>query len=340
MATLNKVGRAIRLEDGAGGAAMGAFLKRTVLSTFSLRSAGTVGLDDMDDGATVTPGKGELVFTTDSYTVSPIFFPGGNIGKLAACGTINDLAVMGARPRALSLGSVIEEGFLEDEYVKILRSMDEISRLTKTAIICGDTKVVQKGSLDGLILNTAGIGFAEKVIVDSKIKDGDAILVSGPVGSHGVTIMNLRQKLGLEGLKSDCKPVLEEMGALQKVTGVHAAKDPTRGGLAAALNEFASSSRIGIEVSENEIPVEETVKAACEMLGVDPLALACEGRVVVAVPQEKAGRALSALKRFNKKAAIIGRATSDNKGRVILETSIGAKRILEMPLSDPVPRIC
>lgn len=334
-------GKIIRLEDGAGGAAMGAFLKRTVLSIFRVRSAGTVGLDDMDDGATVTMGKGELVFTTDSYTVSPIFFPGGNIGKLAACGTINDLAVMGAIPKALSLGSVIEEGFPEADYVKILRSLDEVSVATRTAVICGDTKVVQKGSLDGIILNTAGIGFAKNVIVDSKIRDGDAIIVSGPVGSHGVTIMNLRQKLGLEGLKSDCKPVLEEMVALQKVTrSVHAAKDPTRGGLAAALNEFASSSRIGIEVSEREIPVEETVKAACEMLGVDPFALACEGRVVVAVPGEKAEAVLKALKRFNKKAAIIGKATSENKGKVILETSIGAKRILEMPLSDPVPRIC
>lgn len=333
--------RMIRLEDGAGGASMQAFLKRTVLSLFRIRSAGTVGLDDMDDGATVSRQKGELVFTTDSYTVSPIFFPGGNIGKLAACGTINDLAVMGATPRALSLGSVIEEGFLEEDYVKILRSMDEVSRATKTAIICGDTKVVQKGSLDGIVLNTAGIGFAKKVIVDSKIKDGDAILVSGPVGSHGVTIMNLRQRLGLEGLKSDCKPVLEEMQAVLKTTSeVHAAKDPTRGGLAAALNEFASSSKIGLEISEAYIPIEETVKAACEMLGVDPLALACEGRVAMAVPQDKAERALKALKRFNGKAAIIGTAVGENRGKVILETSIGSKRILEMPQSDPVPRIC
>lgn len=331
-------GRMIRLEDGAGGAAMQAFISRTVLSVFRLRSAGRVGLDDMDDGATVTLGKGELVFTTDSYTVSPLFFPGGNIGKLAACGTINDLAVMGATPRALSLGSVIEEGFPEEGYIRILRSLDEVSRTTKTAIICGDTKVVQKGSLDGLILNTAGIGFAKKAIVDSRIKAGDALLVSGPVGSHGVTIMNLRQKLGLEGLKSDCKPVLEEMQAVLKATKVHAAKDPTRGGLAAALNEFASSSKTGIEIRESEIPVEEPVKAACEMLGVDPLALACEGRVLLATPDGE--KALKALKRFDRKAAIIGKAVGENKGKVILETSIGAKRILEMPLSDPVPRIC
>lgn len=347
----------ITLADGAGGEKMTRLIKDYVLKHLNSNAKNIdVPLSALDDSAVVEG----VAFTTDSYTVKPLFFPGGDIGSLAVAGTVNDIAVMGASPIALSSAFVIEEGFFVDDYEKILISMKKTSRYADVPIVTGDTKVVEKGAVEKIIINTSGIGmrsktldenikeirryrrFDEKWIKDSNLKDGDKIIVSGSVGDHGIAILSFREGYGFESkIKSDVKPLNKMIEKILKVGGVVSMKDPTRGGLANTLNEFAEKSNIGIMVEEEKIPIKEDVRSACEMLGIDPLEIGNEGKAVIGVVREKAEDVLKALRKTNegKDAEIIGEATKNVKG-VVLKTVVGGRRIVETPIRDPVPRIC
>jgi hydrogenase expression/formation protein HypE len=301
-----------------------------------------------------------IIFTTDSYVVKPIFFPGGNIGSLAVSGTINDLSVMGAEPLALSLGLILEEGFLISELNKILESIGDVSKKTGIPIITGDTKVMEKGALDKICINTSGVGRKSKLLIsnieevrkyrdfqgkwplDSNLREGDKILISGSIGDHGVSILSAREGYGYETkLKSDTCPLNLMIAKTLEIGGVVAMKDPTRGGLANTLNEWSQKSGVNIEIHEDAIPIKEPVIAACEMLGIEPLNIANEGKVVFGVVAEKAKEVLEGLRmtKEGKDAAVIGEVKRGD-GTVVLNTSVGGKRIVDMPIGDPVPRIC
>ena len=327
---------------GAGGELMNRLISE-LLELFPLRSAGEVGLDDLDDGASLSLPPGEVVITTDSHVVKPLSFPGGDIGRLAASGTVNDLAVMGARPIALSLGLIIEEGFPISELKRFLSSLAEVLRGVGAALVTGDTKVMGKGEVDGLVVNTTGIGVARKLIRDSGLRPGDKIIVTGTVGDHGMAILAAREGLPVEGeIRSDVAPIWPLVERALSIGGITAMKDPTRGGLAAALNEMARKSNVGIVIRESEIPVREEVRALAEMLGISPYALACEGKALMGVSPGKAEEVLRAIREhpLGREARVIGEAIPEHRGKVILETRVGGRRYLEMPLGDPVPRIC
>jgi len=307
------------------------------------RFDGGVGLEDLDDGATIPLAEYEIVISTDSHTVDPLFFPGGDIGKISMAGTINDVSVMGARPLAISSAMVISEGFTGEELERIIQSMDKVSQETDVAIITGDTKVMEKDKLDKMIICTTGIGVAPRGEIkrDSGLKVGDKIILSGSVGDHGVSLMSYREGFGFDtDLKSDVAPVWPIVAAALEIGGVNAMKDPTRGGIANALNELASKSGVGMLIDEEKIPIKREVHAASEMLGIDPYEVANEGKVILGVNPEMADQILSAIKKtkYGKEAQIIGRISQDK--HVIMETILGGKRILEAPIADPVPRVC
>ncbi|HDI10780.1 MAG TPA: hydrogenase expression/formation protein HypE [Candidatus Acetothermia bacterium] len=328
---------------GAGGELMQRFLAEVVLPRIPLKAAGPVGLADLDDGAVLSLPEGQVVVTTDSHVVKPIFFPGGDIGKLAACGTINDLAVMGARPVALTLSLILEEGFSLSDLERILSSLAAVLKELGVALVTGDTKVMGRGDLDGIAINTTGIGVCQEPIRDAGLEPGDLIVVSGPIGDHGMALLVAREGLPVEGgVESDVAPVWPLVARALEVGGVHAMKDPTRGGLAAALNEMAHKSGVGILVQEETVPIRPQVKGMAEMLGISPFMLACEGRVVFGVSRDRAEAVLKAIREdpLGREAAIIGEVTAEYPGRVVLETRVGGKRYLEMPLGDPIPRIC
>lgn len=330
----------IKSIHGGGGRAMHELISRMVRN-IPLRSVnGGTGLNEQDDGAIIPMSGKNLVFTTDSYTINPIFFPGGDIGKLSMCGTINDMAVMGAEPVAISSAFVIEEGFSFSDLNRIVKSMGKISKIANVPIIAADTKVVEKGA--GLIINTTGIGIAGNPVADSGLKAGDKIIVSGTVGDHGIAILSEREGIKFQTkLKSDCAPLWEMISRVLGC-GIHAMKDPTRGGLASALNEIARKSKIGISIEEEKIPIRREVMAASEMVGIDPLMVANEGKVVIGVSDSDSDKVLKMLKKdkFGKDARIIGEATKDNNGRVIMKTLTGGRRIVDMPFGDPIPRVC
>ncbi|ALM75514.1 hydrogenase expression/formation protein HypE [Thermococcus barophilus] len=334
----------IKLEYGAGGELMEEFIKEFILKNLSLKSAGGVGLEALDDGATIPFGDRHIVFTIDGHTVKPLFFPGGDIGRLAVSGTVNDLAVMGAKPLALANSMIIQEGFDSGDFERILQSMDETAKEVPVPIVTGDTKVVEDKI--GIFVITAGLGVAERVITDSGAKVGDVVLVSGTVGDHGIAIMSHREGIAFETeLKSDVAPIWEVVKAVADAIGwenIHAMKDPTRGGLSNALNEIARKSNVGILVRESDIPVKPEVRAASDMLGISPYEVANEGKVVMVVAREYAEEALEAMRKTKrgKDAAIIGEVIGEYKGKVILETGIGGKRFMEPPVGDPVPRVC
>ena len=328
---------------GAGGELAARFLHERILPKFRRRSAGRIGLDALDDGATVDLPPGEVVVSTDSHVVKPIFFPGGDIGKLAVCGTINDLAVMGARPIALTLALVLEEGFPLDDLERILDSAARALEAVGVALVGGDTKVMGKGELDGVVINTTGVGVAERAISDAGLQEGDAIVVTGTVGDHGMALLAAREGFELaSGLESDVAPIWPVVEQALAVGGITAMKDPTRGGLAAALNEMAQKARVGIEIREEAIPLRPEVQGLSELLGISPYEVACEGRAVLGVRPDKVDQVLLALRShpLGQGAQVIGRAVSRYPGRVVLTTSVGGRRFLEMPLGDPVPRIC
>lgn len=329
----------VNLMHGAGGEVMGELLR--TLTKFRHNNAGGIGLEALDDGA-VIPFNGEnLVFTTDSHVVRPIFFPGGDIGRIAVCGTINDLAMMGGRPIALSCGMIIEEGFEVDDLARIVASMDEALGEAGASLVTGDTKVLERGALDGIAINTAGIGVAKTIVRDNGLVPGDVIIVSGTLGDHGLAIMAHREGFDLgEQIKSDVSPL---WGMVEKVleTGtVHAMKDPTRGGFASAINEMAKKSGVSIRIKEERIPIRKNVRSAAGMLGIDPLEVANEGKVVMGVPASCADAILDALHshRYGKEAAAVGTVTKG--AHVIMETSVGGERFIEPPMGDPVPRVC
>ena len=327
----------IKSEHGGGGEMMESMIKSLYVKGFSLNSVkGGLGLSDMDDSGTIPFNDGHIVFTTDSHTVTPLFFPGGDIGKLAVSGTINDLSVMGATPLALSSGVIIPEGFPTDNFRKIIKSMDETLKEAGVPLITGDTKVAG----NDLFINTSGVGYTKKLLADKCLKEGDLIIVSGTVGDHGASLLSVREDIPfLSNIKSDVAP-LNKMIASILPFNIHAMKDPTRGGIANALNEFSKKSNVRIEIKEEKIPVREEVVAICDILGLNFMEIACEGKVLISVAREDADNVLDSLKknRYGKNAAIIGEVKKGEK--VILETVIGGKRILDPPIADPVPRVC
>jgi len=289
----------------------------------------------------------KLAFTTDSYVIQPLFFPGGDIGKLAVCGTVNDLAVAGAEPRYLSAGFIIEEGLLLETLERVVVSMAETARAAGVQIVTGDTKVVNHGAADGLFINTAGVGVVPTGVhlSPSNLRPGDLILINGTIGDHGMAVMMQRE--GMEfgsSLVSDCAPLNGLIADLLAACpgAVHCMRDPTRGGLVTTLNEWATAAGAGIEIEETAIPVREEVRAACEVLGLDPLYVANEGKVIVAVAPQVAEEALAALQAhpLGREAALIGQVTDEHPGRVVLHTPLGARRVVEMLVGAQLPRIC
>ncbi len=330
------------MAHGSGGEAMWEFISREILGRFENSM-----LKALSDAAVLEVDKARLAFTTDSYTVKPLTFPGGDIGKLAVYGTVNDLAVMGAKPLFLSCSLIVEEGFPYDQLLAYLDSMREAARRVGVEIVTGDTKVVERGSADGLFVNTSGIGLIPPGVDlgTHRIEPGDVVIVSGTVGDHGMAVYLAREEFGLEaGIESDCAPVVELTEAMLRAGsgGVKFMRDPTRGGLAATLNEVARGANLGIEVDETAIPVKESVREACEILGMEPLSLANEGKVVAICSAEVAEKVLSALKECEggEEAAIIGEVVSEHPREVVLRTEVGGLRLLEMPVEEQVPRIC
>jgi hydrogenase expression/formation protein HypE len=303
-------------------------------------------LEPLDDSARLMSQGGPMAFTTDSYVVNPIFFPGGDIGKLAVFGTINDLSMVGAVPSYLSLSLIIEEGFPVEDLKRVVSSIREASEQTGIHVVTGDTKVVEHGAADQLFVNTAGIGWIREGIHLSGLnaKKGDCVLLSGFVGDHEVAVLSQREGFEFEGdLTSDCAPLNDLVGKmLQACPSIRCLRDPTRGGLATTLNEIAFMSRAGIIVQEARIPVRESVRGICELLGLDPLYLANEGKLVALCPPAEADRLLEVMKNHSqgRDAEIIGWVTQENPGRVSLQTGIGGHRILDMLTGAQYPRIC
>ncbi|MGA2676817.1 MAG: hydrogenase expression/formation protein HypE [Methanobacterium sp.] len=334
----------IGMSHGAGGEIMQDLISDIILGNIKNKKVnGGVGLDELDDGASIPFGEYEIIISTDSHTIHPIFFPGGDIGKISMAGTINDVSVMGAKPLAIASAMVLSEGFLSEDLTKIVKSMDAVSREVDVAIVTGDTKVMEKDKLDKIIITTTGIGIVKKGEVkrDSNLKVGDQIILTGSVGDHGIALMSYREGFGFEtDLQSDVAPVWGMVEAALNVGGVDAMKDPTRGGIANALNELASKSGVGMLIDEDKIPLKREVIAASEMLGIDPYEVANEGKVIMGVEKNKAEEILQAIRntKYGKEAQIIGEVT---QGRhVILDTIVGGRRILEEPIADPVPRVC
>jgi hydrogenase expression/formation protein HypE len=348
----------ITMLHGAGGTVMHDLVKNHVVKYFGNFGNAEVPLEAMDDAAVV----GDIVLKSDSHAVKPIFFPGGDIGRIGISGTVNDIACLGAEPYALACGLILEEGLAFSDLEKILVSMRETCKEAGVGIITGDTKVVEKGSLGGCVMNVSGIGrrtealesnlrvvrqrrsdFKARWLLDSNLNVGDQIIVSGTLGDHGLAVLSAQQGLTFGSkIKSDVKPLnrlIQRM--LDKIGGVVAMKDPTRGGLADALNELSEKSDAGILIQENRIPIREDVRAASEMLGLDPLEVGNEGKIIIGVVPGKAEPLLNWLKETEegKEAEIVGKVTGDFRG-VAMQTAVGGKRIIARPVGDPVPRIC
>lgn len=334
----------ITLSHGSGGKATHNLIEGIFAPAFA-----NPLLDAMDDAAVFEVDRlgGRLAFTTDTYVVSPLFFPGGDIGALAVHGTINDLAMAGAQPLYLSAGFILEEGFPVADLRRIVASMAQAATDAGVAIVAGDTKVVQRGKADGLFINTAGVGAvrASWPLGQTYALPGDKVLLSGPVGDHGIAIMMAREALDIEtNVQSDTAPLytlVEQMlGALG--AGVHCLKDPTRGGVATALNEIALASEVAVALDERAIPVRSDVRGACEILGLDPLTIANEGKVLAIVAPNVAEAALAVMRghALGREAAIIGEVRPEPAGMVFLRTAIGGTRVLDMLVGDPLPRIC
>ena len=348
----------ITMLHGAGGTVMHDLVRNYVVRYFGGASNAEVPLEAMDDAAVV----GDVVFKSDSHAVKPIFFPGGDIGRLSVSGTVNDISMLGAEPYALACGFILEEGLSLTDFVRILVSMRQTCAEAGVSIVTGDTKVVEKGSLGGCVINTSGIGrrtpaldrnlkavksfrksFKPRWVLDSNLARGDKIILSGTIGDHGLAVLSAQEGLSFgSGIKSDVKPLNRLIQRLLgEVGGIVAMKDPTRGGLADAINEFSEKSNVGILLHEDKIPIREDVRAACEMLGLDPFEVGNEGKVIIGVVKEKADEILKLLRKTKegKEAEIIGEATADFAG-VAMQTVVGGKRIVARPVGDPVPRIC
>ena len=331
----------VLMAHGGGGKLMHQLIGKMFLSVFN-----NPLLEIQHDSAVVEWTGKKLAFTTDSYVVRPIFFPGGDIGSMAVHGTVNDLAMSGARPLYLSSAFIIEEGLPMETLWRVVSSMSDAARRCGVQIITGDTKVVDKGKGDGLFINTAGIGVIEheQKIAPQNVRPGDVVLVSGDLGRHGMAIMAVREGLAFESqIESDSAPVADPVLELLRAgIEIHCLRDLTRGGLASALNEIAEASAVKIEVVEKSVPVREDVHAACEMLGLDPLHVACEGRFAAFIAAKDAERALQIMRghAVGTGAAVIGRVAESSTPLVTLKSAIGANRILDMPSGEQLPRIC
>lgn len=336
----------VELEHGAGGRAMSQFLKEVIFPHFKLNTfEDGLGLPAADDGATIPLGEHEIVVSTDNHTVSPLFFAGGDIGKLAAAGTINDVAMLGAKPLVMTCALVIEEGFPVADLHRILDSLAATAAEEQVAVIAGDTKVIPKGTLDQLIICTTGIGVIPrgKAITDSGVCEGDSIIITGSIGDHGVALLAEREGLAFEtSLVSDVAPLWSMVQAALDVGGIHAMKDPTRGGVAAALNEMARKSQVSFWIEEDKLPIRREVQAASQMLGLDPMQVTCEGKAIIAVAHEKASDVLQAIRQTHTGVAaeIVGIAKPDRPGHVFMKTAVGGTRIIQQPWAEAIPRVC
>lgn len=336
----------IALKHGAGGRAMRALIERVCLPGLGGGlPAGAIGLGALDDGAAIPVGGRWLVMTTDSHVVKPIVFPGGDIGRLAVSGTVNDLAVMGATDRPfLTCAIVIEEGFPRADLDGVYASLRLACEEAGATIVAGDTKVMGRGEIDGIVLNTAGVAFCDRPVPDAGLRPGDVLIVTGTIGDHGMAIMAARHALALEGdLRSDVAPVNGLVRAALEAGGsaVVAMKDPTRGGVSSALHEMAQKSGVAILLDEAALPVRQEVRSAADLVGIDPLVMACEGKAVMGVRPESADAVLDAIRAhpLGRRAARIGRCLERHAGAVILDTGFG-RRILAEPEGEPLPRIC
>ncbi len=328
------------LGHGSGGT-----LSRDLLRRLFLPELGKAAPRALDDAAAVEINGARIALTTDSHVVSPLFFPGGDIGRLAICGTVNDLAMIGAQPIALTCGFVLEEGLPFETLQKVVNSMQEAAKEAGVYIAAGDTKVVQKGGADRLFINTAGIGTIPHGvnISGANAKKDDAIIVSGTIGDHGIAVLSARENFGFEtALESDIAPLNHLVEAMLAAGEVRVLRDPTRGGLATSLVEIAEQSNVTIEIEEEKLPFKPAVRAACEMLGFDPLYVANEGKLIAFVKEDDAERVLSAMRRtkYGADAAIIGRVIRTGKPQVRLKTAIGGTRLVDMLAGEMLPRIC
>ncbi len=329
----------ILLAHGGGGRLMHQLIEKIFGAAFANEY-----LNERHDGATFTLNGARLAFTTDSYVVRPLFFPGGDIGKLAIYGTVNDLAMCGARPLFLSTGFILEEGLPMETLWRIVQSMREAAQIAQVQIVTGDTKVVDKGKGDGVFINTAGLGIIEhdRVISPTRVRPNDVVVLNGDIGRHGIAIMAVREGLAFESeITSDCTPLAHPvMKLIEEDIEIHCLRDLTRGGLASALTEIAQAAHVNIAIDESAVPVREDVQGACEILGLDPLYVANEGRFIAFVAPQDAARALEILKTFSPQAALIGRVLAEPQGLVTLKSRIGAQRIVDMLSGEQLPRIC
>jgi hydrogenase expression/formation protein HypE len=339
-------GECVVLGHGGGGQLSRELVEGLFVPAFGSPTLARLGDSSVLDlnGAVATGGR--LAFSTDSYVVRPLFFPGGSIGDLAVNGTVNDLAMSGARPVALSAAFIIEEGFAIGELTRVVEAMAAAARRAGVEIVTGDTKVVERGRGDGCYVNTAGIGVVPAGIAlgPEGIRPGDAVLVSGTLADHGMAIMSVREGLGFEAeIASDTAPLHDLVATLLAVCpNVRMLRDPTRGGVATSLNEIAGQARLGIEIDEGGVPVAPAVASACEILGLDPLLVANEGKFVAIVPGQAAEAALAALRthEHGRRAAVLGRVVARHPGRVVMRTAIGGSRVIPMPIGEQLPRIC
>lgn len=334
----------VLLSFGSGGKHTQEFINNYILKYFSNEV-----LNQLLDSAVVCFDVDKIAFTTDSYTVDPIFFPGGDIGKLSICGTINDLLCVGAIPKFISLSLIIEEGLELDIVEKILSSIKKAADENDVLVVTGDTKVVEKGSCDKIFITTSGIGVIRNNVNlhYTRIEPGDVIIITGNIAEHGIAVLLSRGGYGFETqVESDCaslKPLIEPLLNTELCSGIKFMRDPTRGGIATVLNEIIDKRKdIGIEIEENALPISDTVRNLCEMLSFEPINIANEGKMIIVVKKEIANEVLYQLRQhpLGKNAAIIGRITQENKGRVVMKTTYGAKRIIDIPTAEELPRIC
>ena len=333
----------VLLGHGSGGQLSAALVREVIVP--ALGAAAPTG--PLEDAAVLDVGGVDLVISTDSFVVSPLFFPGGDIGKLAVHGTVNDVAVMGGEPLVLSLAFVIEEGFPLDDLRRVASSVGEAARAADVSVVTGDSKVVGRGAADGLFVTTTGIGrrLPTARLSAAAPSPGDIVLLSGPIGAHGVTVLSAREGLGFDGaVASDTQPLHRLVRAMVDAGGpaVHAVRDPTRGGLASALNEIAAAAGVGVTIDDSSVPIPGPVAAACEMLGLDPLHVANEGCLVAFVAPTAADAVLSAMRSVPEGTAAVqvGRAVADHPGRVTARTLVGSQRIVDMLIGEQLPRIC
>ncbi|MCP3971590.1 MAG: hydrogenase expression/formation protein HypE [Rhodobacteraceae bacterium] len=331
----------VDLSHGAGGRAMMQLIEELFLGAFD-----NALLNREHDAAMFDLPPGRVVMSTDSFVVSPIFFPGGDIGELAVCGTVNDLAMGGGVPKYLTAGFILEEGFPLADLQRIVASMAAAAREAGVAIVSGDTKVVEKGHGDGIYINTAGVGVVPEgvEIAGDRARPGDVVLLSGPIGDHGVAIMSRRENLTFgSAIESDCQPLGDLVAAmLTEVPGIRVLRDPTRGGLGSTMNEIAQQSGVGIELTEAAIPVRREVKSVCELLGLDPLYVANEGKLIAICPPQDADRLLSAMRAHprGRASAVIGRVLQDDRSFVRMVTGLGGTRMVDWMAGEQLPRIC